>query len=167
MKILSIAVPVALVATLVAPPAFAGADAATAQAGALPKVVILATGGTIAGVQPKEGEPGYKAGSLSVSKRAVTKVAGVVAKTVTTKVAGKYKVTVTTPAGLAKATGKVTVMLTKGTVKKKVAGTLSNGVVTITVPKSGKGTWKVSIAYPGDTRYSAKTAAGTSVVVRR
>ena len=28
--------------------------------------MILATGGTIAGVQPKEGEPGYKAGSLSV-----------------------------------------------------------------------------------------------------
>jgi L-asparaginase len=33
---------------------------------ALPKVVILATGGTIAGVQPKEGEPGYKAGTLSI-----------------------------------------------------------------------------------------------------
>lgn len=32
----------------------------------LPKVVILATGGTIAGVQPKEGEPGYKSGSLSI-----------------------------------------------------------------------------------------------------
>ncbi len=35
-------------------------------ASALPKVVILATGGTIAGVQPKEGEPGYKSGSLSI-----------------------------------------------------------------------------------------------------
>jgi L-asparaginase len=33
---------------------------------ALSHVVILATGGTIAGVQPKEGEPGYKAGSLSI-----------------------------------------------------------------------------------------------------
>jgi L-asparaginase len=32
----------------------------------LPRVVILATGGTIAGAQPKEGDPGYKAGSLSV-----------------------------------------------------------------------------------------------------
>jgi len=32
----------------------------------LPKVVILATGGTIAGVQPKEGEPGYTAGTLSI-----------------------------------------------------------------------------------------------------
>ena len=27
---------------------------------------ILATGGTIAGVQPKEGEPGYKSGSVSI-----------------------------------------------------------------------------------------------------
>jgi L-asparaginase len=38
---------------------------AAAQA-TLPRVAILATGGTIAGVQPKEGEPGYKAGSLSI-----------------------------------------------------------------------------------------------------
>ncbi len=41
------------------------AQAAAAQP-ALPHVVILATGGTIAGVQPKEGEPGYKSGSLSI-----------------------------------------------------------------------------------------------------
>src|SRR5512137_667499 len=47
-------------ALLAAPP-----DAAPGQA-ALPRVVILATGGTIAGVQPKEGEPGYKSGSLSI-----------------------------------------------------------------------------------------------------
>ena len=39
-----------------------GAGAAPqASSAQLPKVVILATGGTIAGVQPKEGEPGYKA----------------------------------------------------------------------------------------------------------
>jgi L-asparaginase len=36
------------------------------SAAELPKVVILATGGTIAGVQPKEGDPGYKSGSLSI-----------------------------------------------------------------------------------------------------
>jgi L-asparaginase len=39
---------------------------ATAAQAELPKVVILATGGTIAGVQPKEGDPGYKSGSLSI-----------------------------------------------------------------------------------------------------
>jgi L-asparaginase len=32
----------------------------------LPSVVILATGGTIAGAQPKEGDAGYKSGSLSI-----------------------------------------------------------------------------------------------------
>jgi len=35
-------------------------------ASAKPRIVILATGGTIAGAQPKPGEPGYKAGSFSV-----------------------------------------------------------------------------------------------------
>ncbi|MCU0223507.1 MAG: type II asparaginase [Acidobacteria bacterium] len=61
---------VALAAVLaVAVPALAfpapQAAAPAAQA-SLPKVVILATGGTIAGVQPKEGDPGYKSGSLSI-----------------------------------------------------------------------------------------------------
>ncbi len=48
--------------------AFLAATCATlaVSAAELPKVVILATGGTIAGVQPKEGEPGYKSGSLSI-----------------------------------------------------------------------------------------------------
>jgi len=47
-------------------PAPALPQAAAAAQPALPHVVILATGGTIAGVQPKEGEPGYKSGSLSI-----------------------------------------------------------------------------------------------------
>ncbi len=37
-----------------------------AAAPSLAKVVILATGGTIAGAQPKQGEPGYRSGTLSV-----------------------------------------------------------------------------------------------------
>jgi len=40
--------------------------AKVAPAPALPNVTILATGGTIAGAQPKPGEAGYKAGSFSV-----------------------------------------------------------------------------------------------------
>ena len=39
---------------------------ASGLAAELPRVVIVATGGTIAGAQPKEGDPGYKSGSLSV-----------------------------------------------------------------------------------------------------
>jgi L-asparaginase len=49
----------ALLAALVVIPALAAGTE-------LPRVVILATGGTIAGAQPKEGDPGYKSGSLSV-----------------------------------------------------------------------------------------------------
>ncbi len=51
--------------SLAAPPAAAPAKAPAAAPG-LARVAILATGGTIAGAQPKEGEPGYKAGSLSI-----------------------------------------------------------------------------------------------------
>jgi L-asparaginase len=40
--------------------------AGLAAAGELPNIVILATGGTIAGAQPTEGDPGYKSGSLSI-----------------------------------------------------------------------------------------------------
>ena len=42
------------------------AQAAQKLAPAKPNVTILATGGTIAGAQPKPGEAGYKAGSFSV-----------------------------------------------------------------------------------------------------
>ena len=54
---------IAQIAVLVLATSVAG-SAAAAQA--LPNVVILATGGTIAGAQPKEGDPGYKSGSLAI-----------------------------------------------------------------------------------------------------
>ena len=41
-------------------------QATPAAAPALARVVILATGGTIAGVQPKEGEAGYRSGAVSI-----------------------------------------------------------------------------------------------------
>jgi L-asparaginase len=63
LAVMSVLVALALF-LLPAPPA--APQAAAAPAASLPHVVILATGGTIAGVQPKEGEPGYKAGSLSI-----------------------------------------------------------------------------------------------------
>jgi L-asparaginase len=54
---------VALAATL---PHVVTAQAAGKPSPARPSVVILATGGTIAGAQPKAGEAGYKAGSFSI-----------------------------------------------------------------------------------------------------
>jgi L-asparaginase len=47
-------------------PLAAAGQAAKQLAPAKPTVTILATGGTIAGAQPKPGEAGYKAGSFSV-----------------------------------------------------------------------------------------------------
>jgi len=61
-----VSVTLLLLVVLAAPGALAQAAATPAVKPGLPHVVILATGGTIAGVQPKEGEPGYKSGSLSV-----------------------------------------------------------------------------------------------------
>ncbi|MCX5730737.1 MAG: type II asparaginase, partial [Deltaproteobacteria bacterium] len=56
-----------LVAALAAlTPTLGLAQAARAIAPAKPNVTILATGGTIAGAQPKAGEAGYKAGAFSV-----------------------------------------------------------------------------------------------------
>jgi L-asparaginase len=53
-------------ATLAACASSAVSQALPAPGPALARVVVLATGGTIAGVQPKEGEAGYVPGSLSV-----------------------------------------------------------------------------------------------------
>ena len=53
-------------AVLLASAAAAAPQAQPVPQPALARVVILATGGTIAGVQPKEGEAGYKSGSVSV-----------------------------------------------------------------------------------------------------
>jgi L-asparaginase len=52
-----------LLAGVAVPHAVVGADGAAA---ALPRIVILATGGTIAGAQPREGDPGYTSGAVSV-----------------------------------------------------------------------------------------------------
>ena len=54
------------VLVVAAPSALAANPAAPAAASALPRIVILATGGTIAGAQPKEGDAGYKSGAVSI-----------------------------------------------------------------------------------------------------
>ncbi len=65
MKTRSLALLLVLLVTA-AGAAAAQTNVASAPPAAQPVVAILATGGTIAGAQPKEGDPGYKAGSLSV-----------------------------------------------------------------------------------------------------
>ena len=60
--------------------------------------------------------------------------------------------TITTPKGASTATGKVTIKLKKGKITKTITGKLSKGVVTFSVPKLAKGTWKVTISWPGDSK---------------
>ena len=94
------------------------------------------------------------------------KVTGKVAKAPTRKKAGTYKVTIAAPKGGATATGKVKITIKKGKVTKTVGGRLVRGTVTLKVPKLAKGTWKVTITWPGDTRYRSVSAAGGAIKVK-
>lgn len=98
-------------------------------------------------------------------KGAVSKISTSVTKRPTPTKAGTYKITVSPPSTLPHPTGKVTLTLTKGSVTKKIAGTLKSGVVSVTVPKLPNGVWKASVAYAGDATYASKTSAGAYVVV--
>ncbi|MET1037890.1 MAG: Ig-like domain repeat protein [Aeromicrobium sp.] len=80
---------------------------------------------------------------------------------------GKATVTVTTPAGLVKATGKVRVVLQKGSATKTITKTLSSGKVTVTLPKLKKGTYKVKITYLGDSTYRPSRTTSTKLVVKK
>ena len=83
------------------------------------------------------------------------------------KKAGKATISVATPAGLAKASGKVTVTLKLGKKTKRAAGTLRNGVVTVKLPKlPKKGKWSVTASYAGDANYLAGTSRTLKVRVR-
>lgn len=80
---------------------------------------------------------------------------------------GKATVTVKTPTGLTKAGGKVTIVLTKGKVKKTITKSLSSGKATVTLPKLAKGTWKAKVTYRGDTRYNASKAVNAKLKVKK
>jgi hypothetical protein len=108
-----------------------------------------------------------RTGTLTVTKGTVGKVSGAVAKAPTSKKAGKYRVGVAAPAGLAAATGKVSVTFSKGATRKTVTGTLAGGTVTVAVPRLKKGTWAVRLTYAGDARYTAATGTGPAVKVAK
>lgn len=97
----------------------------------------------------------------------VSKVTGVVVKAPTSRKGGTYKVTVRVPKGASTASGRVTVKVKKGKVTKTLRGRLSRGAVTVKLPKLAKGTWKVTISWPGDTRYAKFSASGGKVKVTK
>ena len=108
-----------------------------------------------------------KTGTLTVGKTAIKKISGSFSTKPTSKKTGKYKVTVTSPTGLVHATGLVTVKLKKGSTTKTVTGTLSGGVVTISVPKLKKGTWSIAVTWPGDTNFQSASAAKSSIAIKK
>ncbi|MEO9322845.1 Ig-like domain repeat protein [Nocardioides sp. C4-1] len=82
--------------------------------------------------------------------------------------AGRLKVSVPTAAGLAKASGRVTVTLSKGAQKRVLRGVLKpNGVVQVATPKLAKGTWKAVVVYGGDASYVSARSAVAKLVVRK
>ncbi|MFC5676842.1 Ig-like domain-containing protein [Aeromicrobium endophyticum] len=134
-------------------------DVATLAPGSYPFTVSYLGGAEIL--------PFQQAGTLTVTKAGVVALSGKVAKVPSSKKTGTYKVTVKTPAGLARAGGKVTVTFTKGKATKKVRATLKNGVVSVKVPKVSKGTVKVKLSYAGDASYTSAKASGKAISVKK
>ncbi|WCB92466.1 hypothetical protein DSM104299_01162 [Baekduia alba] len=100
-----------------------------------------------------------------VSRGKAGKVKGVVAKAPSSRKGGKYKVTIATAKDASAASGKVTIKLKKGKVTKTITGKLVRGVVTVSLPKLARGTWKVTISWPGDSHYVTASATGASIKV--
>ena len=105
--------------------------------------------------------------SITVAKIGANKVLGSVTKAPTSKKAGKYKVTIDGPSGLTKATGKVTLKFAKGKTTKTVTGNLKGGDVTVSVPKLAKGSWKVTISWPGDSNYLSAKKSEKAIRVKK
>lgn len=142
------------------PPAGGGSD--TGGGTQNPGGGTPSTGG---GSTSGSGTPGTT--TKTPSKLKVSAVKGSVLKAQTAKGRGKYRVKITVPKGSKAATGKVTITLTKGKTKKTVSATLRNGAATITLPKLAKGTWKVTITWPGSTTFASVSSSGAPVKVTK
>ncbi|WP_038951831.1 Ig-like domain-containing protein [Aeromicrobium massiliense] len=108
-----------------------------------------------------------RTGSVTVVKAlpGATRVA--VPRSVKASKRAKVTVTVATPAGLAKASGPVTVKVSKGRTTRTVRATVRNGRVVVTLPRLARGTWSVKATYAGDASYTAgRTVAARLRVVR-
>lgn len=84
----------------------------------------------------------------------------------TSKKGGRYTVSIAAARGKAAVGGKVTIKLKKGSVTKTITAKLVKGKATFTLPKLAKGTWKVTITWPGNTTYKplSKPAASIKVI---
>lgn len=139
----------------------------TGQLTVSPAPVVTTPGGTPPVTTPSPAPKPVTPAPTATARKKVSKVAGVVVKAPTSRKGGKYKVTITTPKGAAAASGKVTITLKKGKITKTLSGRLSKGVVTVTLPKLAKGTWKVTITWPGDARYAKASLSAGSIKVKK
>ena len=75
----------------------------------------------------------------------------------TTQVAGRFRIRVSSVQGGPAPAGKVTVVLTKGRIKRTLAARqLGNGVVVITLPRlASKGLWTLKASYSGGPNHVA------------
>lgn len=99
--------------------------------------------------------------------RKVGKLTGAVVKLPTGRKGGTYKVSFRVPKGAPAAAGRVTIKLKKGAITKTVRGRLSRGAATVKLPKLAKGTWRVTISWPGDARYAQVSASGGKIKVKK
>jgi thiol-disulfide isomerase/thioredoxin len=101
------------------------------------------------------------------TKARAGKVKVALVKRPTSKKGGKYTVSIAAAKGKAAVSGKVTIKLRKGKVTKTVTARLTKGVATFTLPKLAKGTWKVTITWPGNTTYKSLSATAAAIKVTK
>lgn len=105
--------------------------------------------------------------TLSVAKTTVGPVTVKVKKKLNRKKRAKATVIVAAPAGLAAASGRVTVTLKLGKKTKRAFGTVANGVARVKLPKlPKKGMWKVTAVYGGNANYLPASSATVKVRVK-
>jgi len=118
------------------------------------------------------GNESYQAGTQTVVVSVAKGKAGATsfkpAGKVRAKKVGAATVAVATPSGLTAPGGKVKVLITKGSAKKTVTGTLgSAGTVKVKLPKLTQGSWKVTVTYLGDGTYQAGTPKVFKLAVKK
>lgn len=105
--------------------------------------------------------------TIKVAKAATGKPTVKLTKKPTRKKGGAATVKVSAASGLAKAGGKVQIVLKKGKTTKKVKPVaVKSGVAKVKLPKLAKGTWTVTVVYLGDAHYTKSKSKPVKVKVK-
>ncbi len=108
-----------------------------------------------------------RTGTLQIAKGVTMRPTIKVAKVPTPGRMGAARIRVQPQPGLVAPHGKVTVIMTKGKVTKRVTAVVRNGsTFTVRLPKVAAGRWQVQVSYLGDATYRAATSTKVKVTVR-